>query len=138
MKFTSTFFKPWELVPKSVYDVLGVNSLIVMDERILISIENIRRMLNRSIVVNNWHEGGAFEQRGFRDSYDVGAQFSSHRFGRAIDFDVQGMSANDVRAWIINHQKDLPYITRMERDVNWVHIDCAAVDNKNGILLFKG
>ena len=90
------------------------------------------------IGVNNWHEGGPFSQRGFRDDPATGSTFSQHRFGRALDFDVVGMAADEVRSWILNHVKELPFITRMERDVNWVHIDCAAEDIKGGIILFKG
>jgi uncharacterized protein YcbK (DUF882 family) len=62
---------------------------------------------------------------------------SAHCNGSAIDFDVQGMSANSVRNLIISNQNKLPHPIRMEDKVNWVHVDCFNYDNLNKIILFN-
>ncbi len=59
----------------------------------------------------------------------VGAKYSQHRFGRAVDFDVKGISAETVRNDI--RKGYFSEITCIEADVNWVHID---VRNANRLL----
>ena len=49
---------------------------------------------------------------------------SPHFLGKADDYDVQGMVAEEVRQWILAHQNDLPYPIRFEKGVTWVHMDC--------------
>jgi len=48
-----------------------------------------------------------------------------HRLGKAVDFDVKGMSAEQVRGVIRMNQVELMRLglTRIESGVNWVHID---------------
>jgi hypothetical protein len=65
--------------------------------------------------------------------------------GAAIDFDVQAMTAEEVRADILTHQNDtgIEYITAVEmsiagKPINWVHIDCCNYDKgTKGILQIK-
>jgi len=49
---------------------------------------------------------------------------SAHIQGQADDFSVKGMTADQVRRWIIEHKKDLPYNIRLEAYVKWIHMDC--------------
>ena len=127
-------FKPEELVPKDVFTALGSRSLILMDARILWTIDMVREYFG-VVIVNNWHKGGPFGQRGFRNDSNTGAVYSQHRYGRGIDFDVVGKAAEEVRQFIISKQdrKDFQYITAMEIGTTWVHIDCrnqARIDGK--------
>lgn len=96
--------------------------LILMDERLLMTIDAMREHYKRAITINNWYTGGSFRNRGFRPmTGNVGAKYSQHRFGRAVDLDVYGIPAeqvrNDIRSGLF------PEITCIEKDVNWVHID---------------
>jgi hypothetical protein len=129
MRFYSpTFFKPYEYLPKDVYEKMGDSGIILMDARILWTIDAIRKTVNLPITINNWKSGGPFSQRGFRND-DTGAVYSQHRFGRAVDMDIHGMTAdefrNKIKAGQIN--TELTYITRIEEGVNWIHLDCASV-----------
>jgi len=48
---------------------------------------------------------------------------SPHVLGKAFDFDVQGMDATEVRSYIYDCYKELPYPVRLEVGVEWVHLD---------------
>lgn len=54
---------------------------------------------------------------------------SPHMTGQSVDFDVQGLIAEEVRQWIIKNQNLLPYPIRLEDDDNWVHLDTRDADN---------
>jgi hypothetical protein len=126
-------FKVQELVPESVYVVHGDLSLFLMDSRILWTIDAIRDYYQKSITVNNWADGGPFDQRGFRNDPTMLAKapLSQHNCGRAIDLDVDGVPAEEVRSDIqagkLAYQ--VAYVTGIELAVNWLHID---VGNRAG------
>lgn len=117
------YFKPEELLPP------GVQSLMVMDPRILWTLDQLRIFFGKPILVNNWKDDGFFAQRGFRNDLNTGAPLSQHRFGRAVDFDITGTTADEFRAMAklgkLDHE--LTYITRIEAKTAWCHIDCAPV-----------
>jgi hypothetical protein len=129
---------PQEVVPPEIYSIYGDRSWQFMDARILWTIDSIRDYFGRAIKINNWHTKGSFRYRGFRPPNYVGVILSQHRFGRAVDFDIDGMSAHEVRDVILSDKKlDFKmYITAIELGVNWVHIDCRNV-NLPHILTFN-
>lgn len=129
------FFTIKEFVPKDIYAKFGENSYILLDDRILQTAEQLRIITGKAVICNNWHNGGRFEYRGFRSPNYPCAEYSQHKFGRAIDIDVIGMTAEEVRQYILKNQDKFPFITRLEDKVSWVHIDCANTC-QNGILLF--
>jgi len=93
-----------------------------MDERILITLDEVRKYYGIPVTVNNWYSGGKFNSRGWREPNDKdGATLSQHKFGRAVDFDVYQIPAEEVRNDI--RKGKFPLITCIERDVSWVHID---------------
>lgn len=132
ISYTPKHFKIQELVPKSIYASLGSRSLIVMDPRILYTIDLIRDHFGKPITVNSWMWGGSFDQRGFRDYMNVGAKYSQHRYGRAIDFDISALTAEEVRQELIKQKDKFKYITTIEKDVLWVHMDCRNEARVNG------
>lgn len=119
-------FRVEEFVPKSVYNKRGAKSIYLMDKELLVFIDEFRDHIGAPITINNWKWGGNFQFRGLRtpDS-DVYSQFSQHSFGRALDFDVKGYDAAEIRKWIIDN-RDLWWvkpITFIEDGVSWVHVD---------------
>lgn len=132
------YLLPQEVVPPEVFKVFGERSFQFLDSRILWTIDAQRIYFNKPILVNNWHIGGAFMYRGFRPpACPVGATLGQHRFGRAIDYTVIGMPAEEVRAVILSQRRmDMNrYITAVELDTEWVHIDCRNT-NSDQILTF--
>lgn len=135
----TTFYKPThfdlqELVDPDTFATYGERAWQFLDPRLLANMDRIRNRYDRPIWVNSWNiPGGKFSYRGFRPpSYKGGAPFSQHRFGRAFDFDVQGMTAEEVREDIRKNPDNFDFssITCVELDTNWVHVDCRNVPKR--------
>ena len=101
-----------EFVSKRVYKKYGESAWKFICPRLLETMVFIRKELNKPITINNWSSGGKFQQRGLRSNlgYIFYSKFkksvmylSAHVMGKAVDFDVQGMTANEVREWLVNH-----------------------------------
>jgi len=130
-------FKIHELVPEELMKMPEEYLWQLFDEGLLIAIDRLREALGKPITINNWKSGGQFKWRGYRtNSCTIGASKSPHKLGKGLDFDVKGMSAEQVRQYIKSHEKMFPEIRRMEKNVNWVHID--SIPHKHvGIYLFN-
>ncbi|MCP4985586.1 MAG: hypothetical protein GY928_05785 [Colwellia sp.] len=123
------YFSIRELVPECVYRTRGEASTQLIDNRLMTFIDNLREALGRPITCNNWHVGGKYQWRGLRNPDSAWySEFSQHTFGRGLDFTVKGMTANEVREWIIeNRELDwVRCITFLESEISWVHIDLRA------------
>lgn len=126
------YFTIREWVCPHVYNAFGGSAWSFIDDRLLETVLFIREGIGQGIVINNWHAGGQFSQRGLRcnlcqlvkEKSDAGRVYlTAHAQGTGVDFDVLGMSAREVRDWLRDHRGGLPYPIRLERDVTWVHLD---------------
>ena len=145
------FFKIQELVSKKVYDKHGEAAWKFMCPRLLHTLLIIRILIDSPITINNWHRGGSFGQRGLRSNlgyifykmFKRGRLYlSGHVLGKAIDFDVYGMSAVEVRDWLETIEDQLPYKIRLEnkmkgKPISWVHLDVLWDVKKNKIYKFN-
>ena len=124
MFYNPQYFQPCELLPPEIFSLEGETGLYRMDSRILYTLDKLRLKLG-PITINNYHIGGEFQQRGFRTDPNVGAVHSPHRYGRAVDFDIQGITAEQFRQAVREGKlnNELFYVTRIEDNVNWIHID---------------
>lgn len=131
-KNISPHFNYHEFISKGIWeenDEAFLRKLI--DPRLIVIMEKIRVDLDERVHMNNWFWGGPTMYRGFRPkTCPVGALYSQHKFGRAADFKVDNMTANEVRQYILSKEQsffDLG-LTRLEdgRDApTWVHLDLA-------------
>ena len=130
------YFQPYELVDKLTYSQKGYDSLALFTPQILLALDNVREFFGKPITVNNWHEGGPFQWRGWRTEAEADKLLGlppgthpgheQHSLGNAFDFDIQGLTAEQVRTMIVAYQ-DRPLlsgITRLEANTSWVHMDC--------------
>ena len=141
------YFNIKELVCKHVYDKFGDNAWQFFDYRLLAVLLDIREMLGKPIVVNNWAKGGEYTQRGLRCNICPLVKektslekvyISAHMQGMGIDFHVPGMTSEEVRQAIVAKKAALSYPIRIERDTDgWVHID-VRTDNLQMITYFNG
>jgi len=125
-----------ELVPPKVYDDRGHKAWELMDERMLITLDNLRDRYG-SMTINNWKWGGDRQWSGLRtpDS-PYYSPYSQHTFGRAADCIFKDVTAEEVRQDILNNRDhdDFELIESIELDVSWLHFD---VRNCNRIKAFS-
>ena len=126
--YSPEYFNIKELVPRRVYEARGERAWELLDDRLLITLDELRRAFG-SITVNNWHKGGTREWSGLRtiDS-PYGTEFSQHRFGRAADGLFNHANVEDVRNTILESPDLFPLINSVELDTSWLHIDCRNCD----------
>lgn len=133
----SKYFKIQELVSEAVYKKYGEKSWEFIDTRLIKVLDLLREHFNKPITVNNWLWGGDLQQRGLRANKDElvankeDYYISQHCLGKAIDFNVKGLSAQEVYDEILRNIEKFYLISRVENIKNtptWVHIDVANVD----------
>ena len=134
------YFDTHEIASLYVCNINSPSAIYGMfDERLKDLIVWVREGIGRPMYANNWiiYEKlkqtnprlTKFEQRGIRvkDDPDCKRQKfvtkSAHFEGKALDFDVQGMTAQQVRVWLYDNQDSAPIRFRVEKGVNWVHVD---------------
>lgn len=146
ISYIPKWFTVKEIICPEIYSKFGERSLMFMDNRILWTIDSIREHFASKgfvgITINNWSNNGIRKYSGLRPfDCSEGAKYSQHKFGRAIDFLVNGITPSDVRKHIIENQKNqvFQYITRMEDfdGMSWTHIDCANEKNGDEIFVFN-
>jgi hypothetical protein len=135
-----------ELVCRHVFKKHGETAWAWIDPRLFQFIEWFRKEIDREVYVN-WPEKG-FTQRGLRcnicqlvkDQTKKNKTYNSaHVRFQAIDFNVKGMTCDEVRRWIIERKADIPVKIRMEAPdgIERVHIDvCNNIEDK--LQMFKG
>lgn len=145
MIYKPTYFTLDELVCPHVYEKFGETAWQFFDQRLLITLDLLRERLNKPIFVNDWQVHGKFDERGFRCIQCSLVQkaikenrlyVSPHMTGQGADFNVQGLVATEVRLWIAQNERILPYPVRLENGVSWVHLDVRDVD-KGKVYLFN-
>jgi len=130
-----------------VYRKYGDRALMFADPRLLSWLAWFRETLGKPVTVNTYGFGGHLTQRGYRcnlcsivmqKSLDNDMYLSAHTRFQAVDFNVNGMTDQEVRDFIEEHKKDMPCNIRVELSTTgWVHVDTAS-DNYQKITYFDG
>ena len=132
-----------EFVPQGIWEQYGTKSLWFVDMRLIEGMEWLRDYFGAAIIINNWHVGGPFQNRGFRapDS-TVGGRLSQHKAGRACDFNVVGIKPQKVWSMLVEDWQTVAqhtFFTTLE-DVDhtpsWTHID-GRNNKSNEVLIVK-
>lgn len=125
----SKHFKIQEFVPSSIYNIWGERSVYFLDPRMITLADFMRDFFGKPITINNWYAGGNFDLRGFRPPDTLtGGKLSQHKFGRAFDSNVEGLTPQEVYETIIKNEYLFRNagLTTME-DINfttgWNHLD---------------
>lgn len=131
------YFSVKELTCNHVYNKFGENAWQFFSTELLHILLVVREdILQVPMTINN---GANFTQRGLRcnicqlvkSKTDKNQLYmSSHCLGEGVDFDAKGLTAEEARKKINEKQGLLPYPIRLEKDVNWVHIDVYGKENK--------
>ena len=135
------YFTIKELVCDHTYAKWGEQSWQFLDTDFLNVILTLRKDILKVPMTCN---SSVAHQRGLRCNMcelvhsKTKVYLSSHILGKAGDFDVKGMSAEEARKIIIANSSKLPCNIRMEGDVTWLHIDVLpqyGIDDK--VYVFK-
>ena len=123
----SEYFGVKELVCPHTYKKHKENSWQFLDTMWLWCLLVIRRdILKVPMTCNN---GTTYTQRGLRCNLceivkgKITNYLSSHLFGKAGDFSVKGMTAEQARKKIKEKADLLPCAIRLEAGVSWLHFD---------------
>lgn len=139
------YFKIQELVCPHVYNKYGEKSWMFLSTDSLHLLLVLRvRILNVPLICNSYSKN--LTQRGFRcnlcelnkDKTIKGVlSISAHSTGKGWDLTSPNMTAEEMRQKIQEKTHLLPYNVRIEKDVNWLHIDVYnTMDNNNKITYF--
>lgn len=126
------YFDVKELVCNHTYAKWGERSWRFLDTNYLYALLVIRRDILRAPMTCNT---GTATQRGLRCnkcdlvSLKPSVYLSGHIFGKAGDFTVKGMSAEEARKRIKACVYMLPCPIRMEAGVSWLHFDVMPNDD---------
>ena len=136
------YFQISELVCVHTHSKWGERSWQFLDTAYLHNLLVIRRDILQTPMICNH---GTQTQRGLRCNRCEMVQqkssvyLSSHMLGKAGDFTVKGMTAEEARARIRSNAGMLPYPLRMEAGVNWLHFDVLTQYNvSQKVYEFKG
>ena len=138
MIYKCNYFKIQELVDKDTYELLGDQAWKLLDNNLLILIDKLREKFG-SATINNWNIGGNFSKSGFRVYNEkIGAKKSLHKFGLACDLKFSNYTAEKIRQEIRSNEEFWKqYISRIENDVNWLHVDLKDFDSSKNIYWFN-
>lgn len=141
MKITNNIYLE-ELVSKDTFSKFGDKAIWFIDPRLPILLQKIRDHFGKTIMVNNWKQGGQFNNRGFRTpNSGVGGSLSQHIFGRAADFNIDGVNDAEVDDELVKKfELFKPYgLTTIEDKSftdGWTHVDMRTT-NSETILIVK-
>ena len=119
------YFAIHELVPPKVFQEWGEKAWELLDERLLITLDRLRRRYG-PMTVNNYYWGREREWSGLRTKDSpFYSRYSQHTFGRAADCLFAERAAEEVRQDILSHSTDPDFemIGSVELNVSWLHFD---------------
>ena len=128
--YKCTHFIIEELVSKGTFAARGEKAWQLLDDRLLITLDSLRKKYG-SMTVNNWKWGGDREWSCLRtvDSPWF-STYSQHSFGRAADIIFKDVTAEQVRQDILANKDDtaFEFINSFEEATSWLHIDVRNCD----------
>ena len=108
----------------------GQNALWFIDHRIVTIAQELRTDLGVPITINNYETGGQYKSSGLRvQSAKIGAKYSQHKYGRAIDCKFKGITIQEAFDFLMHNQVKyfnlvLTTIENIEHTPTWLHLDC--------------
>lgn len=133
-------FKLKELVCPHCVNTYGDKAWQFLSTELLSTIYVLRNeVIKKPMIVNN---GTTFTQRGLRCNVCELVKskntpyMSAHALGKAIDFHVNGMEAEEVRQLIKKNIDKFEYPIRLEEGVNWCHCDVYTLDSNEKLVTF--
>ena len=137
----SQHFTIQEFVGLLVYAKFGDKSAQFVDPKIIQVVETLRQLIGKPVKVNDWNTGGHYQESGFRNpTTTTGAALSQHKFGRAADVKVEGMTSKEVYDFIIANKlklmaSGLTTLENINATPTWVHMDVRVTNSKDLLIV---
>lgn len=133
-------FQLKELVCPHCVKTYGDKAWQFLSTELLSTIYVLRNeVIKKPMIINN---GTTFTQRGLRCNMcqlvksKTKPYMSAHALGKAIDFHVNGMSAEEIRQLIKDNIDKFEYPIRLEEGVSWCHCDVYTLDSDKKLVTF--
>ena len=133
-------FKFIELVCPHCVKTYGDKAWQFLSTELLSTIYVLRNeIIKKPMIVNN---NTTFTQRGLRCNMcqlvksKTKPYMSAHALGKAIDFHVSDMSAEEVRQLIKKNIDKFEYPIRLEEGISWCHCDVYTLDSDKKLVTF--
>lgn len=129
MSHISNNFDTRELVPQSIWETYGSNSRQFIDPRLVYLLEFVRYHFKSPVAINTWMWGGKYQERGYRAPESLtGASKSQHKFGRAADIAIKGLTSQQIYTRILDKKElfmeaGLTTLEDIRFTPTWVHMD---------------
>lgn len=144
LKEVKKYFKISELVCPHCVQSFGDNAWQFLSTELLSIIYILRtKIIKKPMIVNT--ASGSLTQRGLRcnicqlckDKTSKNKIYmSAHTRGCAIDFSVNGMTAEEIRNLIRSNIDEFECPIRLELGISWTHIDTYTVDGVTKLIEF--
>lgn len=145
IKELKKYFKITELVCPHTYNKHGENSWKFLDTESLETLLVLRtKILCVPLICNSYSKN--LTQRGFRcnlcelnknKTIKGVLSISAHSTGKGWDLTSPNMTAEEMRKKIKAKSYLLPYPVRIEKDIDWLHIDCYNDNDDEKITYFN-
>ena len=128
-----------EFVPPAIWSGYKQKSMMFLDPRIINIAQAVRELFDEPIVINGRFMGKTYKNSGYRTPRtSVGALYSQHKFGRAIDVKLKSRPDYDEVRQVIRANFALLSghgLTAMELGTaGWLHLDCRWTLNPDRLL----
>lgn len=125
----SEHFELIEFIDPVTYSNFADNSIWFIDQRLINVAEAFRVIVNKPVIINDWHIHGKYKESGLRTfNTTTGSKYSQHRYGRAADLKVKGMTGqqlfNVAKAnWDMLKEFGLTTVENPQATPTWLHCD---------------
>ena len=125
----STYFNLEEFIPREIFTQFGEKSIWFVDRGTVLLADFIRDRFGKPMKINDWHSGGGLNNRGFRTpDCAIGGKLSQHKFKAAIDFNIEGVTPQDIYKDIIDNQDmymkaGMTTVEDIAFTATWTHAD---------------
>lgn len=139
--YLTTNLRLEEFVSRETFTKWGKRSIWFIDPRVVFLAQCFRDHFGRPIRINDWYRKGTLNQRGYRSpTTSVGGKESQHRYGRAIDFNIDGLTAQQVYDEILLNQgkfieAGLTCLEDIDFTSTWIHADIRAHEDAGRTIL---
>jgi hypothetical protein len=136
--YKCVFFLLEELIPRALFQGLGERAWLLFSTFTLSSLDNIRKVWGKPLVINNWHKGGTYNESGARMLNSlIGAKLSKHK--EFIAFDLKPKDPKDHKALYefltTTPNLNIVRVEHIDDTPTWIHIEIGL--NKGLPKIFK-